>query len=216
MSADDLWLIREHDGRYWPVHAFASAVLDGNIPEIDQDKDPAFFDVQGALDWCTQNAPAFFDGNIMGTEYGPIVGNELGIRHLRADKAADADRIRNAIQAFAKGVVSAFLDAEPFQVPLPGNNLDGGIVIASVSYREANDNSIPIEMRDVRHGDDLQTILLLNDEPPYYTVGTGGWDSLGVWRWDWKQDHMNIVPAVNGDKDGTNHLLGYIDAGGDY
>lgn len=114
---------------------------------------------------------------------------------------------------------------------MPGDTLGGGIVIASVNYREAGDNTIPEHMRDERHNDDLYTVLILNPETPYYTVGTGYWNQEQYFEWLHSENHANIVPAVNGDflsEDGAIHLTrvegtfeaekkpGYVDLGGDY
>ena len=81
--------------------------------------------------------------------------------------------------------------------PMPGTPLDGGIVVASVLFREADDE-IP---------DDLETVLVLYPEQPFFGVGV-------VWTRDgypWEVDeyphrHLNIVPAVRE----------YEQTGGDY
>lgn len=116
--------------------------------------------------------------------------------------------------AFAQEITSVFMDAEVGEHPMPGNVLastrsdaDGpikGTVIASVIYRE-DEGHDPVEW----------TILLLNDEPPYYTVGTGSWVD-GSWVWNDTQDFPNIVPAVNGESLPNAGIYGYVDMGGDY
>lgn len=118
-------------------------------------------------------------------------------------------------------MIDLLKQATPGEIPTPGQQVAGSVVVASVYYREAGDNTIPEHMRDELHNTDLYTILLLNDAPPYYTVGTGYWDGA-QWKWDGQPvNHENIVPAVNGDRYLGNESnrtgkSGYTDMGGDY
>lgn len=101
--------------------------------------------------------------------------------------------------------------ATPGEHPMPGEQIGDAIVIASVISRVDPDG---------------WTLLMLNPSSPYYMVGTGEWvDEIFVW--DETHNHMNIVPAVNGDahpNPDPNHpgrrvgprADGYVDMGGDY
>lgn len=99
----------------------------------------------------------------------------------------------------------------PGQFPMPGEMLDGSLVIASTFYREADDDTIPEHMRDKRHNDDLILVLLLVDASPYYIVGIGGWvdaEDDTPWLWDMRCGFFNIVEAIDGES-------GYKESGGD-
>ncbi len=215
MSADNLWLIRERNGRYYPTMEFASLIVEGNLPEEPKEHDLSFPSWQLAEAWCDEQDRDDEMG-MGGTEYG--IYSETNLAQLNGIKAAD----RAIIGEFAERIISALMNAEPGTIPLPGNHLGDSIVIASVIYREAGDDTIPENLRDELHDIDLYTLLVLNDEPPYYTVGTGYWGENGIWIWIHEQDHRNIVPAVIGDPPMTKqnrdqeHRLGYGDLGGDY
>lgn len=75
--------------------------------------------------------------------------------------------------------------------PLPNDVVNDSIIVASI----------------VTNDDDPTTkwflILLLNKVPPYFSVAEIRWPSKSI---DWKEDFMNIVPAVEF----------YEDSGGDY
>lgn len=93
--------------------------------------------------------------------------------------------------------------------PMPNDVIeDQGTVVASVHYGDH---------------DNLATILVLRQHSPFFRVGVWNfeqheWDGNGVAY----EDHMNIVPAIEGEaqhKDGQftgEHKMGYVDMGGDY
>lgn len=105
--------------------------------------------------------------------------------------------------------------------PKPGSKVNDSIVIASVYYRELDD-----ELIAEGYDSDMFTVLLLNPAPPYYTVMTISTKStapMAGWFVENRQDHMNIVPAVNGERALTTPeqptgawLVGYVDCGGEY
>lgn len=223
MSADDLWLIRTIDGRLWPIHAFASPIVEGEPLPLPGADDPSFTNFTDALEYTEQQPD---------TEYGAVLDTERGLQTLKMLKMRDQQDIRAAMTVFVDRMQLAMLKAEADTIPMPGNLLVGtrtdeegspvtGTVIASSYYREAGDNTIPEELRDDLHDVDIYTILLLNDEPPYYTVGNGYWRD-GVWVWTEEvYDHMNINPAVNGEQYLGNESnrtgkSGYSDLGGSY
>lgn len=89
---------------------------------------------------------------------------------------------------------------EPAKFPMPGDQILGGTVVASVWYNE-DDYEWP-----------LATVLLLMPEAPYYRVGVV-WLDPDHYRWNGDPAiHRNIVPAVDGDE----MAPGYADLGGDY
>lgn len=78
-------------------------------------------------------------------------------------------------------------------LPLPNNEFDGGIVIASCWG-----NDMPSE------GTVFATLLLLMPEPPYYRVfqievAEGGWRVVS----DTEHTHPNIIPAAEDYSDGV-------------
>ena len=96
------------------------------------------------------------------------------------------------------------------EMPLPGAQALGGTVIASVHYREADDE-LP---------NDRYTLMVLMPEPPYYKVAVVE-DQDGTLVEEWTVIHQNIVPAVNGGtfvlSDRTLETRdGYQDMGGDF
>lgn len=102
-------------------------------------------------------------------------------------------------------------DLDPF--PMPNTKINGSTVVASCYYRESDDeliaNGVP---------GDMYLVLLLNPEPPFFTVmvcyrSTPETSSVAGWHVDQREDHMNIVPAINGD---GPDKPGYTDMGGDY
>lgn len=95
------------------------------------------------------------------------------------------------------------------EFPLPNDKHPDGIVVASVWYRDDDEFQ-------------MATILVLRPTSPYFRVGT--WDILAQeWNGGYYEDHMNIVPAINGDEHETSPLadppspmIGYQGLGGDY
>lgn len=66
--------------------------------------------------------------------------------------------------------------------------------------------------------DELILVLLLNKQEPFFTVaqliGNDNAENSDTWKIVASQDHMNIVPAINGDT--FPNRDGYVDMGGDY
>lgn len=91
--------------------------------------------------------------------------------------------------------------------PMPNDVIEGeGIVVASTHY---GDHAF------------LATILVLRPEPPFFRVGVWNFETL-EWDGGYHEDHMNIVPAIIGERLHSNgeftgeKKLGYSDMGGDY
>lgn len=78
------------------------------------------------------------------------------------------------------------MSAETFTHPLPGDVLSGKRVIASVIYREPDNEAEPIEY----------TLILLNEGPPFYTVGIYKSEGFGGFTPVIESNFPNIVPAV--------------------
>jgi hypothetical protein len=106
---------------------------------------------------------------------------------------------------------------DDFNHPMPGDKIRGMTCIASVIYREADDE-VPY---------DLHTVVLLADRAPFYHVLVIG--QPGGPRSEWVVDgtectHDNIVYAITGTGnivaqshfgDGWDDTAGYVDLGGD-
>ena len=66
------------------------------------------------------------------------------------------------------------------EMPMPGDRLSGSTVVASVYY-----------------GDDQATLLLLNEQAPYYTVVIVALNAGLSYPWTHHGgDHLNIIAAV--------------------
>jgi hypothetical protein len=84
---------------------------------------------------------------------------------------------------------------------MPGDKLNGSTVIASVTYRD--------------YPDTAYSVVLLNEQAPYYTVQILCPTAPGVYTVELDQDHENLVSAVIGINVNSKKL-GYMDIGGDY
>lgn len=91
--------------------------------------------------------------------------------------------------------------------PMPNDKHPDGTIVASTWYRDDDEYQ-------------AATILVLRPKPPYFRVGT--WDFVNLeWNGGYYEDHMNIVPAINGDPMefspiSLDTLIGYQGLGGDY
>lgn len=95
------------------------------------------------------------------------------------------------------------MPAEP-RFPMPGNHFPGNRrVIASCYYRELTKDDQQYKQPDDDWPDTVYLVMLLNPQPPYYTVAHI--DPIS-WRILVSTDHPNINPATED----------YFQSGGDY
>lgn len=102
------------------------------------------------------------------------------------------------------------IDQRGTEFPLPGTRINDSIVVASCYYRDLDDELIAQGISS-----DMVLVLLLNDAPPYFTtmvVFKRARQNVEGWCFEQRDDHMNIVHAING---GPNDEQGYTDKGGD-